>query len=226
LFIRGAKLYLPGTTILDRQALATTVRDSAQQYANSRQLRLFPDTVQSVIGGVEQSIPMYYFACAIAGETADLTAETPFSRRSMDGFTNVSTHNLTSNQLDIVSAGNCVIEVEAQGMAPSIRIQSTTAPDAIETREYSIVKAVDSFAKQLRGALKGRVGLFNITQTYIDETSTIVDIICQGAVANGLLASATVSKAEQSSLSPDTMLVEVNVGVLYPANYIKLTLFV
>ena len=226
LFVRGSKLLLPGTDILDRQAIATTVRDRAQQYNNRRQLRLFPDSVQSVIGGIEQSIPMYYFACAIAGETADLTAETPFSRRSMDGFTNVSTLNLTSNQLDIVSAGNCVIEVESQGMAPSIRIQSTTAPDAIETREYSIVKAVDSFAKQLRSALKGRVGLFNITQTYIDETSTIVDIICQGAVNNGLLASATVIKAEQSSLSPDTMLVEVNVGVLYPANYIKLTLFV
>lgn len=226
LFVRGSKLLLPGTDILDRQAIATTVRDRAQQYNNRRQLRLFPDTVQSVIGGIEQSIPMYYLACAIAGETADLTAETPFSRRSMDGFTNVSTLNLTSNQLDIVSAGNCVIEVESQGMAPSIRIQSTTAPDAIETREYSIVKAVDSFAKQLRSALKGRVGLFNITQTYIDETSTIVDIICQGAVNNGLLASATVTKAEQSSLSPDTMLVEVNVGVLYPANYIKLTLFV
>lgn len=225
-YVRGSKLLITGTNILDRQAVATTVRDRAGQYNNSRQLRLFPDTVQSVIGGIEQSIPMYYFACAIAGETADLSAETPFSRRSMDGFTNVNTLNLTSNQLDTVSAGNCVIEVEAAGMAPSIRIQSTTAADAIETREYSIVKAVDSFAKQLRSALKGRVGLFNITQTYIDETSTIVDIICQGAVNNGLLASATVSRAEQSSAAPDTMLVEVNIGVLYPANYIKLTLFV
>lgn len=226
LFVRGSKLLLPGTTIADRQAIATTVRDRAKQYNNRRQLRLFPDSVQSVIGGIEQSIPMYFFACAIAGETADLNAETPFSRRSMDGFTNVADLGLTSDQLDIVSAGNCVIEVESPGMAPSIRIQSTTAPDALETREYSIVKAVDFFAKQLRSALKGRVGLFNITQTFIDDTSTIVDIICQGAVNNGLLASATITRAEQDTDSPDTMRVDVNVGVLYPANYIKVTIFV
>ena len=226
LFVRGAKLLLPGTNIVDRQALATTVRDRAQQYNNRRQLRLFPDSVQSVIGGIEQSIPMYYYACAIAGETADLNAETPFSRRSMDGFTNVADFGLTSDQLDIVSAGNCVIEVESVGMAPSIRIQSTTAPDALETREYSIVKAVDFFAKKLRSALKGRVGLFNITQTYIDDTSTIVDIICQGAVNNGLLASANITRAEQDANAPDTMRIDVNVGVLYPANYIKVTIFV
>jgi len=226
LFIRGSKLLLPGTNIADRQAIATTVRDRAQQYNNRRQLRLFPDSVQSVIGGVEQSIPMYFFACAIAGETADLNAETPFSRRSMDGFTGVDDLGLTSDQLDITSAGNCVIEVEAAGMAPSIRIQSTTAPDAIETREYSIVKAVDFFSKQLRSSLKGRVGLFNITQTYIDDTSTIVDIICQGAVNNGLLASANITRAEQDANAPDTMRIDVNVGVLYPANYIKVTIFV
>jgi hypothetical protein len=226
LFVRGAKLLLPGTNIADRQAIATTVRDRAQQYNNRRQLRLFPDSVQSVIGGIEQSIPMYFYACAIAGETADLNAETPFSRRSMDGFTNVADLGLTSDQLDIVSAGNCVIEVESAGMAPSIRIQSTTAPDALETREYSIIKAVDFFAKQLRSALKGRVGLFNITQTYIDDTSTIVDIICQGAVNNGLLASANITRAEQDADAPDTMRIDVNVGVLYPANYIKVTIFV
>ena len=225
-FVRGAKLLVPGTNVLDRNALASTVRDKAQQYANSRQLRLFPDTVQSVVGGVEQSIPMFYYGCAIAGATANLTAETPFSRRSMDGFTNVSTYDLTPNQLDIVSAGNAVIEVESPGLAPSIRIQCTTAPDALETREYSIVKAVDSFAKTLRSALRSRIGLFNITTTYMDETSTIVDVICRNAVAQGLLKSATIAKLEQAVDAPDTILVEVDVGVLYPANTIKVTLLV
>ena len=225
-FIRGAKLLVPGTNVLDRNAMATTVRDKAQQYANSRQLRLFPDSVQSVIGGVEQLIPMFYYGCAIAGATANLSAETPFSRRSMDGFTNVTSYDLTPNQLDIISAGNAVVEVEAPGLAPSIRIQCTTAPAALETREYSIVKAVDTFAKTLRSVLKGRVGLFNVTQTYMDETSTIVDVLCRNAVAQGLLKSATISKLEQSVDSPDTILVEVDVGVLYPANYIKITLLV
>lgn len=225
-FLRGAKLLVPGTNILDRNALATTVRDRAQQYANSRQLRLFPDSVQTVIGGVEQAVPMFYYGAAIAGATANLTAETPFSRRSMLGFTNVPSYDLTPNQLDMISAGNSVIEVEAPGLAPSIRIQSTTAPDAIETREYSIVKAVDSFAKQLRAGLKGRVGLFNITRTYLDETSTIADVICQDAVDRGMLASATITKLQQSTAAPDTILVEVAVGVLYPANTIKITLMV
>ena len=218
---------MPGSsTLLDKNALASTVRDKAKQYANSRQLRLFPETVQSVINGVEQSIPMFYFASAIAGRTAGLTAETPFSRRSMDGFTNVSDYGLTDNQLNVISAGNSVVEVESAGLAPSIRIQSTTAPDAIETREYSIVKAVDSFAKTLRAALKDRVGSFNITQTYVDDTTTIVDVICQGSVERGLLQNAVINAIGQDDSQPDTLRVEVAVDVLYPANYIKVTILV
>ena len=226
-FLRGSKLTVPGSsTLIDKNALATTVRDKAKQYNNRRQLRLFPEAVQSVINGVEQSIPMYYFASGISGRTAGLTAETPFSRRSMDGFTNVSDYGLTDNQLNIISAGNAVIEVESTGLAPSIRIQSTTAPDAIETREYSIVKAVDSFAKTLRTALKDRVGSFNITQTYVDDTTLIVDVICQGAVEQGLLESAVINAIEQDETQPDTLRVEVSVDVLYPANYIKVTILV
>jgi hypothetical protein len=226
-YLRGSKLTVPGSdTLLDKNALATTVRDKAKQYNNKRQLRLFPDTVQSVINGVEQSIPMYYYASAIAGQTAGLTAETPFSRLSMDGFTNVSAYDMTDNQLNIVSAGNSVIEVESPGLAPSIRIQATTAPDTIETREYSITKAVDTFAKTLRVALKNRVGSFNITQTYIDDTTTVVDVICTGAVEQGLLENAVITLLEQDELQPDTLKVEVNVDVLYPANYIKVTILV
>lgn len=225
-FLRGAKLTVPGTELLDRNALATTVRDRAQQYANSRQLRLFPDEVQTVIGGVEQAVPMYYYGCAISGATASFSAETPFSRRSMLGFTNVKSYDLTPNQLDMISAGNAVIEVESPGLAPSIRMQSTTAPAAIESREYSIVKAVDTFAKSLRSALKGRVGLFNITRTYLDETSTIADVICTQAVNDGLLAGATITKLEQSIDAPDTIFIEVAIAVLYPANTIKITLMV
>ena len=226
-FLRGSELTVPGSsTLLDKNALATTVRDRAQQYNNSRQLRLFPQDVQSVINGVEQLIPMYYFASAIAGRTAGLSAETPFSRRSMDGFTNVADYGLTNNQLNIISAGNAIVEVESEGLAPSIRIQSTTSPSALETREYSIIKAVDTFAKTLRGALKDRVGSFNITQTYVDDTTTIVDVICQGSVEQGLLENAVINAIEQDETQPDTLRVEVSVDVLYPANYIKVTILV
>ncbi len=226
-FLRGSKLTVPGSdTLIDKNALATTVRDRAKQYNNKRQIRLFPDTVQSVINGVEQSIPAYYFASAISGKTAGLSPETPLSRRSMDGFTNVSAYDLTDNQLNIISAGNAVVEVESPGLAPSIRIQASTAPDAIETREYSITKAVDAFAKTLRVALKNRVGSFNITQTYVDDTTTIVDVICQGAVEQGLLENAVITLLEQDETQPDTLKVEVDVDVLYPANYIKVTILV
>ena len=144
----------------------------------------------------------------------------------MDGFTNVADYGLTNNQLNIISAGNAVIEVESEGLAPSIRIQSTTSPSALETREYSIIKAVDTFAKTLRGALKDRVGSFNITQTYVDDTTTIVDVICQGSVDQGLLENAVISAIEQDETQPDTLRVEVSVDVLYPANYIKVTILV
>ncbi len=222
--LRGRKLTLPGSTKLDKTSYAETIRDKAQQYSNRRQLRLYPETVQTVLQGVEQKVSSFYYASGVAGACAVVAPQEPFTRRKIIGFTNVVGPALENSQLDIISAGNAVIDVESAGETPALRMQGTTDPSSIETREWSITRAVDYFAKTLRNALRKRVGLFNITQAYIDDLSTLLDGACVSAVANGLFLSAAVTKLVQDKLQPDTLLVEIQVEVFYPANYIKLTI--
>lgn len=225
-FARGARLLVPGTNRLDRAALASTTRDRSQQYASRRHVRLFPDEIQSVIGGVEQLLPMYYFAAGLSGAVASEAASRPLTGYTVLGFSNVPSYDLSDKHKDVIAAGNMIVHVDQPGTSPVIRMQCTTDVDFIENRELSIVKAVDSFAKTLRTALKRRVGRFNITQTYIDETSIIVDSLCTAAVDAGILASASISKLEQDINAKDTLIVEVQVGTYYPGNYIKVTIVV
>ena len=226
IFIRGSSLQIPGTTLLDGSRLSATIRNTARQYANRRQLRLFPDTVSSVISGVETVIPSYYFAAALAGDTAFRPAQDPLTRNSLNGFSGVVGPKLTESQLDIVAAGNAVVHVQQDGEDPVIRMQCTTDVDALENREYSIVKAIDLFSKTLRKSLLNQIGRFNITQDYLDNIGLIVGAVCNDAVQDGLLANAEPVKIEQDSVQRDTLIVDVAIAVLYPANYIKLTIVV
>jgi hypothetical protein len=54
----------------------------------------------------------------------------------------------------------------------------------------------------------------------------LVDSLCMSAVAAGLFRSTNVTRLEQDPSQPDTILVAVSVEVLYPANYIDVTVVV
>jgi hypothetical protein len=227
LALRGAPLTIASTGLLDKTAYAETVREAAQQYLNRRQIRLYPDTVQSdAIGGINQRIPSYYFAAALAGTVGNIDAQEPLTRVPMVGFNDSIGPALTRTQLNTISAGNAVIEPESEGSNPSLRMQGSTDPSTIESREWSVTRAVDAFSKTLRTQLKSRIGRFNITQAYIDELSMLVDSMCKASVDQGQFRGADVLKLEQDVTQPDTILVEIQLEVLYPANYINVTLVV
>ena len=133
---------------------------------------------------------------------------------------------LSNAHLDIVAAGNFVIHSETPGSIPIVRMQCTTDADALENRELSIVKALDTFSKSLRSSLVGRVGRFNITQGYLDELSMLIESVCSSAVRDGLLANANLANLYQDPVQRDTLVIDVNVAVLYPANYIRLQIIV
>lgn len=227
LSLRGTELTLAGSTRLDRTAFAETVRDKAQQYLNRRHVRLYPDTVQSAaVGGLNQRLPSFYWGAALSGACANLPAQEPFTRVPLVGFNDVIGPGLDRVHYDVISAGNSVIEVESPGLSPALRIQTTTDPSTIESREWSVTRAVDLFAKSMRAQLRSRIGRFNITQAYLDELTLIVDSLCSAATTTGLFRSTTIDKVEQSPTQPDTILVVIRVEVLYPANYIDITIVV
>jgi hypothetical protein len=227
LALRGAPLTIASTGLLDKTAYAETIRNAAQQYLNRRQIRLYPDTVQSdAVGGINQRLPSYYFAAALAGMVGNIDSQEPLTRVPMVGFNDVAGPALDRNHLNVISAGNAVIEPESEGANPSLRMQGSTDPSTIESREWSVTRAVDAFSKTLRNQLKSKIGRFNITQAYIDDLSMLVDSMCRGAVEQGQFRGADVIKLEQDVAQPDTILVEIQLEVLYPANYINVTLVV
>lgn len=224
--ILGASLNIPGTSTLDGSRFATTVRNAARAYANRRHVRIFPGSVSSTIEGVDKVIPAFYYAAALAGDCASRPAQNPLTRNSLGGFTGVVGPRLSNAQLDIAAAGNFIIQSETPGAVPVVRMQCTTDADALENRELSIVKALDTFTKSLRSSLVGRVGRFNITQGYLDDMSLLIDSICGNAVQSGLLANANLADLYQDPVQRDTLVIDVNVAVLYPANYIRLQIIV
>ncbi|MEC8306445.1 MAG: hypothetical protein VXZ72_01100, partial [Chlamydiota bacterium] len=227
LSLRGAPLTIAGTDLLNKTAYAETIRNAAQQYLNRRQIRLYPDLVQSdAVGGINQRLPSYYFAAALAGAVGSIESQEPLTRVPMVGFNDVVGPALDRNHLNVISAGNAVIEPESEGANPSLRMQGSTDPSTIESREWSVTRAVDAFSKTLRNQLKSKIGRFNITQAYIDDLSMLVDSMCTNAVNQGQFRGADVIKLEQDVAQPDSILVEIQLEVLYPANYINVTLVV
>jgi hypothetical protein len=226
LAIRGNTLTVPGTSLIDAGRLARTIRNTSSQYRNRRHVRIFPDQVSSVIDGIDTVIPAYYYAAGLAGDASSRPAQDPLTRNSLNGFSGVIGPRLSNINLDIVAAGNFILHVEREGEIPVVRMQCTTDADSLENRELSIVKAIDTFAKTLRSVLRDSIGRFNITQDYLDSIGILVGGVCTNAVAEGLLASAEAVNIKQDAEQRDTLIVDVAIAVLYPANYIKLTIVV
>jgi hypothetical protein len=223
--IRGKTLVVPGTTTLDKLRYAEAIRDVAQQYANRRHFRLYPDTVSTVINGEDKNVSSFYFACALAGAAADDIASAPFSGKPVIGFTNVVGPKLQESHYDIISAGNAVIEVPVSGGNLALRMQCTTDVSTVEKREWSITKAIDAFAKLVRSALKTRTGPFNISKSYLDETSLVLISVAAAATDNSLLEYAKFESLTQDPVEKTTVSASFTVKPFYAANYINVTIF-
>jgi hypothetical protein len=223
--IRGKSLNIPGTTSLDKLRYAEALRDIAQQYANRRHLRLYPDTVSTVINGEDKNVSSFFFGCALAGAASSDNASTPFSGRPVVGFTAVVGPRLQETQYDIVSAGNAVIEAPVAGGNLALRMQCTTDVSTIEKREWSITKAIDAFAKLTRSALKTRTGPYNISKSYLDETTLVLTAIADAAVESGLLEYAKLESLQQDPTEKTTTGAVFVIKPFYAANYINVTIF-
>jgi hypothetical protein len=104
-------------------------------------------------------------------------------------------------------------------------MQCTTDVSTIEKREWSITKATDAFAKLVRSALKARTGPFNISKSYLDETSLVLGATASVATDAGLLEYAKFESLVQDPEEKTTVAASFVVKPFYAANYIKVTIF-
>lgn len=230
LAVRGESLVIPGSNPpkLDYALVADTVAEANESFKNRRAFSVFPDTIKTVINGIESSLPGYYACAAIAGMCAAQPPQQGFTNFPITGLTGVvGTEKFTKRQLNIMAGGGTYILIQdVQGGAVSSRHQVSTDLTSVETRELSITKVVDFTAKILRLAVRKFIGVNVINNQLLDALGTTVQAVLKFLEDAGVLNGSNLNNIAQDTAAPDTVLIDVTLDVPFPCNYIKLTLVV
>jgi len=197
-------------------------------FQNRRLIMMQPDQCAVSVGGLETLVPGYYLAAGVAAMIGQQNPSQPFTNLPMVGFTRpIGSNDLFSeNAMATAAAGGIYWVIQDVPGAPCVsRHQLTTDVSSLKTRELSILKAVDYVAKLLRGQVKKFIGRNNITKQLLEAVS----LGMQGALASvtgSVVAEASLDSLIQDSENPDTIQAEVTIVPFYPANYIKITIYV
>jgi hypothetical protein len=228
--VRGDSLIVPGSNPprLDYSTMASVVSDANSSIKNRRVFSVFPDTVKTMVAGIEKSLPGYYGCAAIVGMVAAQPPQQGFTNFPITGLTGVSgPEKFTRRQLNIMAGGGTYILVQdAPGGAVYCRHQVSTDLTMVETRELSITKVVDFVAKFLRLGVRRFIGVNNINANLLDTLGATVHAILQFLDEGGVLNGFSVNNIAQDKSNPDTVLIDVTLQVPYPCNYIRLTLVI
>lgn len=226
---RPVSVFILGGSLGSRTDEADAYAAIARGYLDRRVICTAPDTAKASIDGLETQLAGYYLAAALAGKMSAVSPSQPLTNETLAGFTGVigSQDRYSEMQLKILSGGGLwVFYQEADGQPVKTRHQLTTDMTSIEKRETSITRALDFTAKFIRAGLKNFIGRFNITQNVQDAISIVIDGLAAFLIRQGVLKSFEVNAIRQSASAPDTLEIDVTVGVLYPLNYIKITLVI
>jgi hypothetical protein len=223
--IRGAELLVTGTTIPDLASRATAAASAATPYAHRRVYMLACASVDTSIDGVTQNVEGFYAAAAIAGMVAQQAPQQPFTHFPITGLGAVygTDDTYSENQLDTVADGGRYVLINMGGAVVS-RKQLSTSTTSIQNKELSITKAIDYLAKGLRATNRAFIGRSNVTSGFLDQLTLANEGYCDYIEALGVVKKAELKSLLQDTDQPDTVLVEVEVEVLYPCNKIKITI--
>jgi hypothetical protein len=228
--VRGASLVVPGSNPprTDYSTLADTVAEANGLLRNRRVYELYPDSVKTVIGGIEKTIPGYFASAIVAGMIAAQPPQQGFTNFAMPVLTGVvGTEKFTKRQLNIMAGGGTYLLMQdVPGAAVYSRHQLSTNTTSVETRELSITKVVDFVAKFLRTGVRRFIGVNNVNSALLDTLGTTIHAILKFLEEAGVLNGSSVNNIVQDATNKDTVLIDVTLDVPYPCNYIRLTLVI
>jgi len=224
---------------LDKTEQATFIAEYSQAFLNRRVINVWPDEVEVTYDddtdatittqNVTAFVAGYFGAAIVGGQICGLPPEQPLTNVPMTGLTGLRKSNtyFSPTQLNIMAGGGTYIIAQDVDTAPCFaRHQLTTDTTTIESREVSIVKAVDFTAKFVRRSAKPYVGRYNVTKIFLEQLATVLDGVGEKLKADGHLSDYRVREVLQSASQPDTVLVTIDILVLYPANFIRITLVI
>jgi hypothetical protein len=213
-------------------------RDEAKGYADKRMMLIRPDRFQVTYTDKTGTRPTdrtvvlsgCYAAAAFAGLCSSLAPQKPLTNVPVPGLGRVigATDYFTPDQLNtIAEGGNNILVQSTANASPYSRHQMSTDVSSLETREWSITKAVDYAAKFFRGSLRPYIGKHNITKELLAQLRGISEAILRALKGQGVMLERTkLEKLYQDPDQPDGVIVEVALDVPYPCNRIVVKLYI
>ena len=219
-----------GTAITTAAGRAQAIAEIGHGFLSSRMVHVVPQTCEVLVSGVATQVPGYYVCAGIAGMIAELNPSQGFTNYPMAGYVGVrgSHDSFTTTQLNLIAGGGNYIIIQDSATGPLYsRMQLTTDYRTVESRELNIRKQLDFTAKFYRSGLQAYIGVFNITNVFMDMLATVIEGLSIYLGRKQILRTAPrLVSIVQDTVSPDTLLVTLEVEILYPNNYVQITLLV
>ena len=213
--------------VLSKDQQVSELITVAQSVREKRLTITWPDQVQVSDlrnGGLPRSsptvrqlagwVPGYYVSAQVAGAVAGLPAQHGLTNLALSGINNLldSQGYFTEEQLTAISDGGFFVMIQrTPGALPICIHQLTTDPTALETGEFSVVKNVDFVSKFYLDILEPFIGVYNVTQSTMNEieqavnngtaslTSQVLDRVGPPLIS-GTITSIAVSESDASRI--------------------------
>ncbi len=212
---------------------ALNVKGIGEGFKERRVVMIVPDIIvvtdEATSGEVDA--PGYFLGAAEAGLISGSSPSQGFTNFPFAGILALKNSNFTFNetQLGVMAAGGAHIFIqETLGGAVTVRHQLTTDVSTVQRRELSIVKTVDFMAKFLRNKIRLLIGINNITDTFLNnilrpQTNAIIEDLVEDRIIG---RETKITRLLQDPVQKDTVIIDITVEVLFPANFIDYTLII
>lgn len=212
---------------------AANIAAQSTNFTQNRVINVQPSVVGVSVNGVTKYLPGYYLAAGVGGMSAGFPVQQGFTNIGVAGITDLKYSNYYFSKTDLntaAQAGTFWFVQDTQGGVPYCRHELTTDVSALEYREYLVVKNWDFLSYTYYDKIKPFIGSWNITTDTINSirqtliaTSEMLKAQKLPKIGAPLLGYTIVSLAQDTS-NKDTLKCTISISIVYPLNYLSLTL--
>lgn len=205
----------------------STVGGLADSKVNERVSVVYPaSATRELSNGEVRALGGQFIAVMYAGLEFSQPLYQSKTRSSSGVFNELLGVQLTRTEKNRLAEKGVMIFEQPNGPGTNIicRHQLTTNMDSAEFRENSILACKDYTAKYLRGILDTYIGKYNITADLITKITGSVNSAFVNLISEGYITEGSLVALYQDEYNPDCLIMEVQIKVPYPCNYIKLTI--
>ena len=219
---------------LSKTEQASNVAGYSSAFANRRVVHIWPDVLQAPVGQQVEDLPGYFMGAVIAALTTGLPSHQGFTNLVLGGFTGSKNgvRYFSEDQLNVIAGGGSFIVVNDGENQPLYgRHQLTTDLSTIKFQEYSVTKNVDFISRVLLNQYKPHIGLWNITDTTLDQLKTtaeaVIKFLRDGTrfeKIGGSIRSGALQELVEDETQIDTVRAKFGFRIPIPLNHIDITI--